>query len=103
MRRSWRAASTACASSMWREVRGGALALGCCSAAGRRLTRALLQSHARLLPCFLFPLRPGGLLDYDAIKDALFTGRVAGLGLDVQVRHRLPSLWLRALPPSLQR
>ena len=41
------------------------------------------------------PRTPGGLLDYEAVKEGLFSGQVAGLGLDVQGQEPVPaSDWL---------
>lgn len=62
-----------------------------------RLPECWLGCHALpSLPCVLPPCAPlccaaltcaGGLLDYEAVKEALFTGHVAALGLDVQARR----------------
>lgn len=42
-------------------------------------------------PATLPPPPAGGLLDYDAVQEGLFTGRVAGLGLDVQGQEPVPA------------
>lgn len=59
---------------------------------GRPHRRRCMRAHLSWLPSFIpcLPPRAGGLLDYEAVKEGLSSGQVAGLGLDVQGQEPVP-------------
>ncbi|PRW58809.1 kinase [Chlorella sorokiniana] len=60
----------------------------------RSMVNAEFLAHCKQGVCIVNVAR-GGLMDYDALSEALFTGQVAGLGLDVHPQEPLePDHWL---------